>query len=71
MCVCVRVCVRACVCARACWHGDRSAALAEQGEFIDALRDAQYCVFLKPDWAKGYGRLATALYNLGRYPECL
>lgn len=59
------------VCLRVCLSGDRSAAFAEQDEFANALRDAQYCVFLKPDWAKGYSRLAAALYNLGRYPECL
>jgi tetratricopeptide (TPR) repeat protein len=50
---------------------NRSAAFAEQDQFENALRDAQYCVDLKPDWAKGYSRLATALYNLGRYPDCL
>ena len=59
------------VCLPVCLSGDRSAAFAEQDEFANALRDAQYCVFLKPDWANGYSRLALALYNLGRYPECL
>ena len=50
---------------------NRSAAFAEQDQFENALRDAHYCVALKPDWSKGYSRLATPLYNLGRYPECL
>ena len=50
---------------------NRSAAFAEQDHFENALRDAHYCVYLKPDWGKGFSRLATALYNLGRYPECL
>ena len=49
---------------------NRSAALAERDDFEGALRDAEYCVYLKPDWPKGYVRLCTALWNLGHYPEC-
>ncbi|KAG0045576.1 Hsp90 cochaperone, partial [Linnemannia elongata] len=34
-----------------------------------ALEDGEKTVELKPDWSKGYGRKATALFGLGRYPE--
>lgn len=32
-----------------------------------ALADAEKCVELNPSWAKGYSRMGTALYRLGRH----
>ena len=37
--------------------------------FDDALRDAENCIRLKADFAKGFSRQALALFQLGRYPE--
>ena len=36
-----------------------------------ALQDAQKCVELKPDWAKGYSRLGGAHYGLGSFQEAI
>ena len=33
------------------------------------MRDAERCVALNPQFAKGYNRKALALYQLGRYVE--
>ncbi|KAF9908689.1 Hsp90 cochaperone [Linnemannia zychae] len=48
---------------------NRSACFASQKNYEKALEDGEKTVELKPDWSKGYGRKATALYGLGRYPE--
>ena len=34
-----------------------------------ALADAERCVALAPQFSKGFNRMATALYVLGRYKE--
>lgn len=51
-------------------YSNRSAAYASARQFDKALVDAQECIKLKPDWAKGYVRLATAQYNVADYEEC-
>lgn len=51
------------------FYSNRSACYAEEQEFDKALRDADRCVELNPQFAKGYNRRALALYHLGRYPE--
>ncbi|KAF9091197.1 Hsp90 cochaperone [Mortierella sp. GBA35] len=48
---------------------NRSACYASQKNYEKALEDGEKTVELKADWSKGYGRKATALYGLGRYPE--
>ncbi|KAF9139922.1 Hsp90 cochaperone [Mortierella sp. GBA39] len=48
---------------------NRSACYASQKNYEKALEDGEKTVELKADWSKGYGRKATALFGLGRYPE--
>ncbi|KAL8437490.1 hypothetical protein ACSSS7_000872 [Eimeria intestinalis] len=50
-------------------YSNRSGAYASLKQFEDALKDAEMCVKLKPDWAKGYSRKGLAEYNLGRLRE--
>lgn len=51
------------------FYSNRSACHAESEGFQKALQDAERCIELKPDFAKGYSRHALALFHLGRYPE--
>jgi len=50
-------------------HSNRSAAFASVGGAQEALADAERCVALAPQWAKGYSRQAAALVLLGRYKD--
>ncbi|KAF9105990.1 Hsp90 cochaperone [Mortierella sp. AM989] len=50
-------------------YSNRSACYASQKNYEKALEDGEKTVELKPDWAKGYGRKAAALFGLGRYPD--
>lgn len=47
-------------------YSNRSGAYASLKQFENALKDAEMCVKLKPDWAKGYSRKGLAEFNLGR-----
>lgn len=47
-------------------YSNRSAAFAGAGKYEEALVDAQKCVELKPDFAKGYGRLGLAQFHLNK-----
>lgn len=47
-------------------YSNRSAAYAGAKKYEEALVDARKCVDLKPDFAKGYGRMALAQYNLNK-----
>merc|ERR1712224_1146479 len=51
------------------FYSNRSACYAEEQKFEEALRDADRCVKLSPQFVKGYSRQALAFYSLGRYPE--
>ena len=54
------------------FYSNRSACYAgleDEKSYVRALSDAERCVELAPSFAKGYSRLATALFGLGRYPE--
>ena len=51
------------------FYSNRCACLLKLNEKSRALRDGEKCVSLKPDWAKGYGRLAAAQYSLRRYDK--
>jgi len=46
---------------------NRSGALAAIGNYTQALVDAERCVALRPDWAKGYTRKASSLHGLKRF----
>lgn len=57
---------------------NRSAAYASNKDYQKALEDAEKCVNIKPDWAKGYSRLGAAHVGLGdstkaveAYEKCL
>lgn len=47
-------------------YSNRSAAYASQRKYHHALKDADQCLRLKPDWPKGYARRGHAQYHLGR-----
>ena len=46
---------------------NRSAAFASKKDYNAALVDAEKCIELKADWAKGYGRKGAALYGAGDF----
>lgn len=48
---------------------NRSACYASLNRHAEALADANKCVEIKPDWAKGYSRQGTALHGLRRLEE--
>lgn len=50
-------------------YSNRSACYAEEDECEKALNDANKCIRVKPDFAKGFSRKSLALYYLGRYSE--
>jgi len=50
---------------------NRSACHYQLKMFDKALEDAIACTSVRPDWAKGYGRLAEALVSLQRPGEAL
>lgn len=47
-------------------YSNRSAAYAKAGKYMEALKDADKTVELKPDWSKGHSRRGAALSYLGR-----
>ncbi|CDJ49419.1 Hsc70/Hsp90-organizing protein, putative [Eimeria brunetti] len=50
-------------------YSNRSGAYASLKDYEKALKDAETCVKLKPDWPKGYSRKGLAEFNLGRLRE--
>ncbi|KAK9711273.1 hypothetical protein K7432_007957 [Basidiobolus ranarum] len=48
---------------------NRSTAYFHFGCLIDSMKDAEIVIKLKPDWSKGYFRLAEAFYGLRRFKE--
>eukprot|EP00823_Brevimastigomonas_motovehiculus_P004067 TRINITY_DN2606_c0_g1_i1.p1 TRINITY_DN2606_c0_g1~~TRINITY_DN2606_c0_g1_i1.p1 ORF type:complete len:599 (+),score=141.84 TRINITY_DN2606_c0_g1_i1:39-1799(+) len=53
------------------FYSNRSACYANLKKYDAALADAEKCISLKPDWAKGYSRKGVALYNAGRLKEAI
>jgi tetratricopeptide (TPR) repeat protein len=53
------------------WYSNRSLALFKLYKFKDATEAAKRAISLKPDWAKGYLRLAAALLAQGDGPHAL
>lgn len=50
-------------------YSNRSAARARNGEYAQALDDAEEVIRIQPKWAKGYSRKGTALQFLGRFDD--
>ncbi|ORY04160.1 Metallo-hydrolase/oxidoreductase [Basidiobolus meristosporus CBS 931.73] len=50
---------------------NRSAAYFYIGCLVDSAKDAEVVVRLKPDWSKGYFRLAEAYFGLRRFKEAV
>lgn len=53
------------------YYSNRSAAYLSKGDAHNALEDAQACIGLKPDFAKGYSRKGAALHALKRYNDSI
>eukprot|EP01084_Bolivina_argentea_P051910 95410_1 len=51
------------------YYSNRSACYAASNKFDEALADGNKCVELKPDWAKGYGRVGYAQFKLDKLDE--
>ena len=52
---------------RSVLFSNRSGAFASLANYEQALADAERCVALRPDWAKGHTRKASALHGLARF----
>lgn len=50
-------------------YSNRSACYASQGNYDQALEDANKCVEINSSWAKGYNRIAAAAYGLGKLDD--
>eukprot|EP00294_Goniomonas_avonlea_P015934 CAMPEP_0114557490 /NCGR_PEP_ID=MMETSP0114-20121206/9859_1 /TAXON_ID=31324 /ORGANISM="Goniomonas sp, Strain m" /LENGTH=577 /DNA_ID=CAMNT_0001742783 /DNA_START=13 /DNA_END=1746 /DNA_ORIENTATION=+ len=48
-------------------YSNRSAAYASLHKYTEALADADKCISIKPDWAKGYSRKGAAQHGLGDF----
>jgi len=53
------------------YYSNRSAAYLSKGFGDSALKDAEECIQMKPEWSKGYGRKGAALHKLHKYEEAL
>lgn len=52
-------------------YSNRSAAYAKANKYEEALKDAEKCISLKPDFVKGYSRKGAALSFLKRYDDAI
>lgn len=53
------------------YYSNRSAAYLSQNDAMNALQDANSCISLNPDFAKGYSRKGAALHALKRYNDSI
>jgi len=53
------------------YYSNRSAAYLSQGDANNALEDANACLGLNPEFAKGYSRKGAALHALQRYNDSI
>jgi len=53
------------------YFSNRSAAYLKKGEGNNALEDANSCIGLNPQFAKGYSRKGAALHSLKRYNDSI
>lgn len=51
------------------YYSNRAAAFQSKGDYTSALKDAQKCIELAPQWPKGYARKGAALHAMKRYEE--
>mmetsp|Transcript_23083 Transcript_23083/g.23738 ORF Transcript_23083/g.23738 Transcript_23083/m.23738 type:complete len:418 (-) Transcript_23083:27-1280(-) len=51
-------------------YSNRSAAYMKISQYQSALLDANKCIEIDCNWAKGYVRKGDALYSLKKYTEC-
>ena len=52
-------------------HSNRSGAYLAMGNAEDAVTDANECIRINPDWAKGYGRLGAALVAQSKFADAV
>ncbi|CAF4835372.1 unnamed protein product [Rotaria sp. Silwood1] len=52
-------------------YSNRSAAYAKLNKYEYALKDAEKCISLKPDFVQGYSRKGAALSFLNRYEDAI
>ena len=50
-------------------YSNRSAAYCKAEMYDEALKDAEKCIDIKSDWARGYSRKGNALEFLSKYLE--
>merc|ERR1740136_431627 len=53
------------------YYHNRSFAYFSKGDDLNALKDANSCIGLKPKFAKGYSRKGAALHGLKRYNDSI
>lgn len=53
------------------YYSNRSAAYLKKGDATNALVDAESCVGVNPEFAKGYSRKGAALHGLGRLNDSI
>lgn len=51
------------------YFSNRSAAFSQLKDYEPAIRDAKSAIRLKPEWVKGWARLACAHYGLEEFSE--
>jgi len=51
------------------FYSNRSACYAGLDDFDKALKDAERCIVLNPEFAKGYSRQSVACWQVGRYAD--
>jgi tetratricopeptide (TPR) repeat protein len=53
------------------FYSNRSAAYMKSDSISKALKDAEKCVELAPEWSKGYSRLGAAQQALKRFQPAM
>lgn len=52
-------------------YSNRSACYQQLHSYESAVQDAKECITLRPDWSKGYYRLATCYVRMKRYNDAI
>lgn len=56
-----------CLDRNAVYYSNRSAVYASMKDYDNAVRDAESVIRMKPEWVKGWARLAVAYFGLEQY----